>query len=410
LGAVRGTFSVTYEAESMLLLTPLGVTSEGAKLLATAPTAKVYSGMLTSPQIAAETMDKLVAEGVIPDDDLPRLVDFIGMLSVEVETVDATTRPVTYSPLIRLRVEAYSHEQAEAIAKAWSEVAIDRVNKMLVLPFIAVSTTLTAQATASEEKLQTIWTELSQEKSQYDLELMRQQANLQLIHLDLLQTELLTTKSALEGLQKSIVSIREVLAAEKPFLELAKAPSDEAFWLTETELGADRAFKELSGKVMVSQEINLAYWNMKEKEGQTASEIAANEGKIASLTALIEQARAENKTLMAALGEHTIKQKELESREAVAKIVYDDIAKASALNAATLGMIHSPDGDGLQPVGLNLLSDKIQSTRVSSLLGGRRAAFTGGILGFLLICSIVVVRDTALPWLRRSVAKHGEIT
>ena len=407
VGAVRGCVYTSYEAQTNLMLTPLGVTGESAKAVAAIYPAKVFSGLLLSPQVVGSTIKKLVESGAMTAQDAPDVDTLTDKLQVTVETVDATTRPITYSPLVRLRAVAKTPELATAIVKTWAAVADVEANRMLALPLLAASKSLGEQKSLSKSKVDEIWKELSLEKSQYDIELMRAQAELQLKQIDLLQSEQEKVQRELDGFQKGLEAVQKSLAEMKPYHELARAPDDAAFWIVQAQGGGEKSMKDFGSKVMVTQEVNQVYWDTKTKEGQFQSDIAANQAKLTTLNASIEGARAENKALQSAIGEHTVKQRELESRETVAKLVFEDVAKATATNEVTLGMIQVSADLGLRPVGLNSLSEDIYPIKSVSLLSGKRAALLGVVLGFLLSACFVLLREVGIPWWRWALDKYG---
>ena len=399
LGAVRGMAWPTYEAQTMLVVTSLGASGETAKLLGAPYPAKVYSALLLSPQTVGATIDRLVAEGHFAKDDAPKVDDLTRYLSVYVETIDATTRPVTYSPLIRLTAVSQSEELAIAIVQEWSKVSIEQANSMLTLSLAAASDTLARQTGELEVELNGIWKQLAEESGKYDIELMRKEAELRVQQLDTLETEKLLTTRELDGFRKSLESVTASLANEKPYVELARAPSEEAYWLAEVT-GGKRSIEELGGKVMVSQELNVVYWDMKKIEADLLSQVAANEAKLAELEAQNAQARKDREELEALIGEHTMKQRDLTTRETITTFVYEDVAKSKALNEATLAMIKAAPESSLWPVGLNSLEGGVYAVPSESLLSGRRAALVAAMLGFLLSASAVILREVIVPWWR----------
>jgi hypothetical protein len=408
IGGIRGIVWPSYQAETMLVLTPLGATGETAKLLGALYPSKVYNALLLSPQTVGATLNRLVEQDHISKDSAPEIDDFTANLSVNVETVDATTRPVTYSPLIRLSARSTNKDLAVAIVREWSKVAIEQANKMLALPLAAASETLAHQSGELEKELDGIWRQVAEETGQFDVALMRKEAELRVVQLDKLEAEDQLTTRELDGLRKSLESVRETLAKEPPFNELAKAPSEDAYWITGGG-NEKRSFENLRDKVMVSQELNAVYWDSKQKEAEVLSDIATHEAKLLALTAQQERARKEREALEAKIGEHTIKQRDLETQESIAKIVYEDVATSKAFNKATLDMIKAGPDSGLWPIGLNPLDENVFAVRSSSLLGGRRSAFAATLLGFLLSACAVIFRDVAMPWWRAALEKHRPI-
>lgn len=396
----------SYEAHTVLVVTHLGATGESATLLGPAYPAKVYSTLLLSPTVLGQTIDQLVKQGVFDEGGAPDVTDFSKSLSVSIETVDATTRPVTYSPLIRLSATSGSPDEAAAIVRAWSDVVVQAANRILTLPIEAAATTLGAQSDKAKKRLDEIANQLAEDKSKFNTELMAVQAEFLLKQIDLLEAERAKTARALQGYTKSIETIRQILAQEQPFVELARAPSEIAFWMSESG-DNPKSMKDLSSKVMVSQELNRVYWDNKAQETTLLSSKATAEATLAELESTVKSLREQYSTLQSDLGIHTVKQRQLETQEAVAKSVYEDLAKAQAFNSATLGLVRAPTEDGPQPVGLNPLGDSVYPVKTRSLLQGRNAVVVGAILGLLLSACAVIIRDVGFPFLRWAAEKYG---
>jgi hypothetical protein len=406
IGGIRGVFWRQYQAQMVLLVTPLSVSGETTKVLPAVYPANVYSGLLMSPQVVATTLQRLIDQKHIEEEERPDLEDFMQYLRVRVETLDATTRPVTYSPLVRLETTQDTPELAEATVKIWSQVAMEFANEMLALSLEAASSTLETQTKDLQAQLDGVWKELSVEKSQYDIELMRLRAESLIKLLDVVRTEQFKVSRELLGFQENLASVRETLTGLQPYHVLARAPSEGAFFIGEVVTDEKRTLENLKDKVMVSQEINTVYWDTKAEEGKLLGLISANQAQQKELTTQVDSIVKEQRSLESAIGEHTIRQRDLETKETLAKVVYEDFEKTRAFNSATLAMIQGGEESNLKSVGLNQLMTDVYAIQSRTLLTGRRAALLGLMLGLLLSVAYVIVHDVGLPWARKSLANR----
>ena len=362
-------FTAPYTADTMLLVTGVerGGTEEGSnttKMIPPPLSPKAYETMLESSSVLGKVLDRLKKEGAYGTDTPPELLIFRGDLSVTVDIVDETSRPVNYSPLLRLTARAETAELAKKIVNVWAEVATVQAQQAAAVRVGPSAAMLASTKNKYESDLQTAWEEMRKETGTWNLEVLKadleanatrmnmlldkrtniereheanktrlemlggdiakllkasqdkysgesvelrekmkaemSQANVEMISTEMqkrlemqvnLVEEQVNIERLLSGHEENLISIRKSLETEKPILELGQAPSTDAYWIVG---GANaKSLSELKEKVMVTQEMNPIYLELKKSENTELSEISRKKAELESIrgqaTALDEQ-------------------------------------------------------------------------------------------------------------------------
>ncbi|MCC6144102.1 MAG: hypothetical protein IT368_09870, partial [Candidatus Hydrogenedentes bacterium] len=394
-------FTDSYIADTVLVVTDLTGSGDAATLVPTAFNPKIYEQLVSSTAVLGSVLDRLEKEGKF-EEDPPVLEAFRGMVDVEITTIDETTRPVNYSPLIKLSARADTAELAGVIVDTWARIAIEQAQQAIRLQVAAVSETLTGQRQSYEEDLETVWQQLERETSEYNLEVLQQELNAkvellnelnstrshsqrelqinekklatlqdsllqevlaqqadyqqqvntltgqladeksafntEILHLELqaqleLERDLIlkrvTAERDLASAQERLVKVQGAIAQEKPYVELAKAPTDAAFWIVEGE--NSKTLTDLEDKVMVTQEQNALYWDLRSQEQELLSEIASRQAEITAIVQQLLDADAEQTATQELFASHESTQDQLRLEIDIGKKRYDVVATTDLL-------------------------------------------------------------------------------
>ncbi|HOZ44960.1 MAG TPA: hypothetical protein PLO37_24315 [Candidatus Hydrogenedentes bacterium] len=207
-------FPPPFYADTLLVVTDLGAQGDAASIVPEPFNPKIYEQLVRSTALLGEVHERLLAANVFPPDkEPPALDDFMAMLRVSVTTVDQTTRPVTYSPLLRLSTSAKTAELATAIVDTWAQVAIERAGQAVSLRLLGSSESLERERVTHESVLEEVWKELEVEKSQWDLAVLRQEMETRVELLGVFYQDRATLERDLTQAQKRLATIQESLTA-----------------------------------------------------------------------------------------------------------------------------------------------------------------------------------------------------
>jgi hypothetical protein len=394
-------FTDSYVADTVLIVTDLTGRGDTVSLVPTAFNPRIYEQLVSSTAVLGTVLNRLETEGKF-DGDAPPLESFRGMVEVEITTVDETTRPVNYSPLIKLSAKSDTRELASAIVDTWARVAVEQAQEAIRLRLAAVTETLGGQRETYEENLDTIWQKLEKETAEYNLEVLQQELNAKVellnqlkttrsqsqrelqinekklamlqdtlvqevlaqeadyqedvkalsgvlaaekstFNTELLQKELdaqlelirdlilkrVTAERDIAGAKERLAKVQAAIAEEKPYVELAKAPTDAAFWIVEGE--NSRTLSDLEDKVMVTQEMNVLYWDQRTQEQELLAQIAAREAEIAAITGQMQEVQASQDETKGVFASHESTQDQLRMEIEIGKKRYDVVASTDLL-------------------------------------------------------------------------------
>ncbi len=377
-------FPVPYTADTMLLVTGVerGSAEEGSsttKMMPPPLNPKAYEMMLESSSVLGRVLDRLKKEGAYGKDTPPELLIFRGNLSVTVDIVDETSRPVSYSPLLRMTARAETAELAKKIVDVWAEVATTQAQQAAAMRVGPSASMLVGAKKKYESELQTAWEEMRKETGTWNLDVLKadldanevrmntlmdnranvdreheaakrklevlngdfskllkdsqnkysgesvelrekMKAEMSLANVEMLSTEMeqrleMQVKLAddqgrierqLKGDEESLVTIRKSLETEKPMLELGQAPSTDAYWIVG---GANtKSLADLKEKVMVTQEMNPTYLELKKNENARLSDISQKKAELESIRAQADALNEQLVSLKAQYGQHKMTQ------------------------------------------------------------------------------------------------------
>jgi hypothetical protein len=360
---------------------------------------KIYEDMLQSPAVVDQVIERLVVEGHFEEADVPAIDDFSRDVKLYVDVIDQTTRPVTYSPIIRLTAKAKTPELCIALLEAWTDIVIDVANNRLAANVRAKSETLAAQGARLESELRELREQLQIETSAWNLDLIQKEIELAQKRQDLLIQARQIAEQDSSAASRQLAALSAQLSSEEPFLEYRKAPSDDAYFMSKDSSPGDSE-DTVANDVMLTQEENITYTNLKTHAIESQATQASADARIETLDAQIELVQEHLDTQTAVLSEHSIVQTRLEAEIEIAQKVYADIAKESSFSDIALSLTNVSGESGERAVGLNRISNRIVPTENSGTLSRIFAVLIAGFTAFSMTAIFLLVNGVALPALR----------
>ncbi len=398
-------FPPGYRAETVVMVTGLKLGSafdeEQANILADyipeAFSPRVYGNLVGSPAVMGQVLERLVEAGTF-DGAPPALDSFSGRLQIQVDEVDQTTRPITYSPLITLSAEAPTEDEVKAIVDTWGAVAVEVSSQANRLLLAGADSSLERQKHAQREELEAVWEELEQARAEYDVEVLRNE----LTRLAELASDLNRDRTELlaefEGAEESLRSIQANLEEEEQFVTLFQSPTDVAYFIAH-ELQRDRAFEgnPIEERGMMRQELNDAYWAQKLEEKRTLNQVADMRAQLSAMERERNNVREDQNELTARLARHDRTITRLEMEEELAKQVYQQIGLSREMVKAASDIIHGRTDADIGALGLNRLTGPVYPESATGVLGRRGRVMLSVMLALVLAGAFVVGNDVVRP-------------
>jgi uncharacterized protein involved in exopolysaccharide biosynthesis len=400
-------FPASYSADTMLLVTGVEERGDTTKMMPPPLSPKAYETLLMSSSVLGKVLDRLKTGGAFGDATPPELQDFRANLTVLVDVVDETSRPVNYSPLIRLTALGKTEELATKIVDTWAEVATAQAQRAAAVRVGAPAYMLGQEKVEFKSELETAWEEMRKETSVWDLNVLKSdldarvmlmntfmekrtgierqfevakaklelvrgdittmlrgsqekftgesvdlreklKAEMALANVDLISEEMNKqlvrqvrlaedqglVERQLRGFEESLVTIRKSLETEKPMLQLGHAPSDTAYWIVG---GANtKSLSDLKEKVMVSQEMNPVYLELKKNENAALAAISQKKAEFESMNAQAAALSSQIAALNEKYGPHKMNLARLTNDLAVAEKVYGVLGEEEEMSVFTL--------------------------------------------------------------------------
>jgi cell division protein FtsB len=172
---------------------------------------------------------------------------------------------------------------------------------------------------------------------------------------NLLHAQAISERTAAAA-EAQLAAIQSRLKDEKPFIELFRSPSDDAYWLLEP--GAQKEKKEpVEGKGMVTQQINEVYLKLRADENKATADLAGAQAEIQKIQAQVEGILQRQKSLLEEIARHEYAQRNLTVEEELATAIYKNVSTAQTLISETASVLDGATERTTYPVGLNRLSN-----------------------------------------------------
>ncbi|NLV41182.1 MAG: hypothetical protein GXY15_08125 [Candidatus Hydrogenedentes bacterium] len=389
-------FPPQFAAEQMLMVSGLAAGGDAVALVPQPLSPKAYEHMLTSAAVLGRTIERLEKDGAFGADGPPAIEDFSALLSVKTEIVDETSRPVNYSPLIRVSARGETAEQAVAIVNTWAETATEVAQRASSVRLSAPALMLTRHKEEYEKEVEAVWKLQAEEQAQWNTDVLQRtlsnrvdllnelehsrnegrrkleiarkrleeiagdltarletqsgqyageadtlraetarelgENNLDALALQMgreldlvhsLETQQLDLTREIKGMEERLAKVRGALEKEPLLLELGRAPSETAWWISGAE--NPKTLAELQGKVMVSQEINTAHQELKKEENEAVATLAQKQAEMSVIAGQLEAAKTRHEALKALFAEHKMTQARLSNDLDIAEKLYSNL-------------------------------------------------------------------------------------
>ncbi len=172
------------------------------------------------------------------------------------------------------------------------------------------------------------------EMAQANLEMISQEMDKQLALQVRLSEQHDDIERRMKGEEESLKTIRKSLELEKPTIELAHAPSETAYWIVG---GANnKSLSELKEKVMVNQEMNPVYLELKKDENEALAGISGKTAELESIKGQLETLNTQLASLKEQYGQHKMTQGEISNNLNVSEKLYGMLGTEEEMSVFTL--------------------------------------------------------------------------
>ena len=303
--------SYSYSATASLLFSPptFQTKSPGAEMMPEPLDMPSYSKLIRDGAILEKVAARLYKEKpelweTMHDSErmVPQVLQL--MISVATEVIEKTPQKVTYARALYLTASANSPERAQHLANVWAEEAVDAARKFTLPSAAATIEFVRTEFDAAKTELESKDELLRQDQAQFDVERMKLLKEELVKILAKQKGDLAAAEVAVADGRKQVEEIQKLLAAEKPTLEIRRAPSVDAL----AQIGAD------GGKnvPLYKEEIeNHAYPSLKAFEAESVQLLSGAEGRVEALQTEIAKMEADLATLNEQFVQHDTKQKQL---------------------------------------------------------------------------------------------------
>ena len=166
-------FPAAYKADTVLLVTGSEERGATTKLMPFPLNPKAYELLLQSTSVQGKVLDQLKKEGAFGTAEAPALPDFAANMDAVTDIVDETSRPVNYSPLVRLTVYGETAELATKIVDTWASVAQTLAQRAATVRLSAPAFILSHEKEEYKSTLEKAWEEMRKETSIWDLDVLK---------------------------------------------------------------------------------------------------------------------------------------------------------------------------------------------------------------------------------------------
>lgn len=396
----------SYRAETALIVSDFalgdgdgpGVEPDLQELLPEPLSPKVYAEMLESPGLLGDLRVELEKRGAF-DGKAPDFESFRALLDVSYSTVDPTSRPVTYSPILRLSAKADDPELASEIVEAWADKAMALSERVKALRYGNSLELFRQETERSQTALEKVRQELAEEKGRHNLEvLLARITHTQSLLADL-ELRRQEAQRRLASAEEGRTAVQAALEGEPERIQVFRAPSDTAYFIvTEQERG--RGAEGIAEKGMVDEQINPIYVALRQQEKDLALRVAESQGELASIERQEGPLRQTLEELMATYAEHQAAQARLSAEEEIAQTLYRRLASTANFIEVARALATGSEGQGPAPLGLNRLDDGIYPERDSGWMGRKARVVALTALAFFVAAAAAIFLEWGLPRVR----------
>lgn len=389
----------TYEAEVVLVASSFQAPDDVDSLVPSAYPAKAYEDLLLSTTVVGAAHNRLIEANAWADTDPPELVAFRDRLTVEIEILDDTTRPVNFSPFIVLKAQFKSPGLARQAADTWAKVAIETSRRATELRIAYASEVLAQQEQEYLQELNAAWEAQAREEAEWNLNVLRKQLDERVTRIENQESIVISIEKDRAGTVAALSTMEESLAQEKPVIDLFRAPSNDVFWLQGPTLSESDQLDDLLRAGMRDEMVNSIYVQLMNEKYDAQKKIARSDAELSSTRDAMARMDEERKVLQEQIAEHNFIQKRLDLRSETLRRLYTDVARLSLLAEAGADLATRDTESGVAAVGLNRLDANTYTVLAVGPLGKGARVVLATVLGLMLAAAYVAARALApIAW------------
>ncbi len=382
----------TFESSVPLILLPTPIKQAGDPVSALIPrvlSVTDYEILLTSDGTLKEVADKVRQLGTWPERDLESLDETSQLrrrMYVRVEITEKTAYGVVRSPVMLLKAQARTPEQARDLAQAWAQVAEDLANRLYQKGKTGLKDFVQTRFSDTRQDLLSVRAQIRDLEIEWNDELEHER--MAKTHSRLLDYEekAIDLAMKIEATTTELEELRSRLAEEPEKKVLWKSPPMTAVFLQE-QVGADKMDltpEETKQPGYRDEVLNETYIYLKHKVTLMESELAGMEKHLRMLLDSMEALEQELQELREETAHRSFERKQLDQEESPLKHSYD-------LLASKLEQAKVAETEEAEMADIKIVSDAVAPDRKISPQRSLIMAM-GVMLGFLLSACCVWTR------------------
>jgi len=389
-----------YRAETVLVVTSVELTEDEAlgAVIPEALSPKVYEILATSNDVLGKTL-RALREKQVFETEPPKLRPFSQMVRASTQVVDPTTRPMNYSPLLILNAEADSQELASAIVDTWADVLIETARTANATRVSGAVELLADVQARNRDHLNEALAAVYESKAEANPEIALLEMEERQTAMNQIESQLATIEADREGFERQLNAARKSLAETKPIIELRKAPEDTAVWLSHIEDEGEE--NPLAGKSMITEELNPVHTQLEMDESNAQQNLMQQEGRAERLKQELADLQQRQNAAKKRFADYSLVQEQWQTEANYLKQAYTSLSTLEAFMTAARELTAPGPDYGVNPMGLNRLSDEVYAIEAPGLISGKVKLALAVIAGFVFSTLYVLYRALGPTLLNR---------
>jgi hypothetical protein len=388
-----------YTAETTLVVTSVPPQPDKTVIGPQLPEAlspKVYQSLALSTDVVGGLLNELGGDKTVFPKGAPELREFTNAVSASIITVDPTTRPVNYAPLLVLSATADTAVAAKAIVRQWTDLTMRASHVVNNVRISAARDALREQEGSHRTRLDEIWVKQSEETAKYNVDLLKVEMEKRQELIVDQEKLLLAAQADWNGAQEQLAAAQEKLKTEPTKSEFFKSPDDVAWWMA----GAGQK-PELKKEGMVTQESNPSFVLLTNDINKSIQQVASSKARVEQLKKGIDDLHKKQEDAQLLYSQHKLIQTRLQTEEEYMHKTYENLAQMGVFLDAGSSVTAGKPASGVEPVGLNRIGDEVYVRSYSGLLGGKGRVLATTVLGGFLAILYVLARPVLGPYLEQ---------
>jgi len=397
----RGT---QYSAETTLVVTSVPPQADKTVVGPQMPDAlspKVYQSLAMSTDVLGALLSKLQDDKTVFPSGAPDLKLFSKALTASIITVDPTTRPVNYAPLLVLTATGDTEVAAKSIVKHWTELTMQASHTVNTVRISAAKDVLREQESSHRQRLDEIWVKQSEETSKFNVELLKVEMEKRQEAIVEQEKLLLAAQADWTAAQQQLAAAQEKLKTEPAKNELFKSPDDVALWIVGATPRPDGTKADLEKKGMVTQETNPSYVLLTNDANKSLQLVASSKARVDQLKQGIDDLRKKQDDAQLLYSQHKLIQTRLQAQEEYMRKTYQDLAQMGVFLSVGDSLTAGSSSSTIEPVGLNRIGEEVYVRAYSGMLGKKGRVLATTLLAAFAAALYVLAKPVAGPYLEK---------